>query len=105
MRCVIVSHVIAVGQQPTLNPFDQVWATRTYVQVFTSRKQGIPQWHADIATLNVDFKTALLGITRTGNRHLAAFKVKPVKAEETDVADAFTEHTNQQFFSLRTLNS
>ena len=103
MGCVFAVHVIAIGQKPGFDPFDQVWAPGMYIKILTGLKQRVPKRHTVFEAVDIDFKTALLGIARPRNGHADALKVKPAKAEELGCAHRIAEDTRHLLLRFVTL--
>ena len=59
MGRVQAGHVIAIGQQASLNPFDQVWPPGANTVGFAGFFNRIPQRFAIGGILQIDFKATL----------------------------------------------
>ena len=103
MRSVIVGHIVAIAQQPAFDPFDQVRATCTHIQISPGLEQKIPQRHPDIGAIDINLEPTLFGVTRPGNRQIQAFKLKQVETEEPDITHPLTKDPFHKVFGLGTL--
>jgi len=104
VRRVFPGHVIAVGQQPGFDAFDQIGAAGPHVQVLARGKQGVPQRFRQIGPVHIDFKTALLGISRPRHDQVMALERQHGIAEKPNVAHIVTKHPGHQVIGFRPLN-
>ena len=103
-RVVLAGHLVSVGQQPALDPLDQVRAAGRDVVRLPRLPDHVPQRLAELAALEVDLESALARIARTGDDLPRARHLDPAEFEEADVAYMRAEEIRQQRLGLRALH-
>ena len=103
-RVVLAGHLVSVGQQPALDPLDQVRAAGRDPVRLPRLPDHVPQRLAEMAAFEVDLESALARVARAGDDLPRARNLDPAELEEADVADLRAEEIRQQRLGLRPLH-
>ena len=101
MRC---GDVAAKRQQACLDALDQVRTPGPHIQIFPSRKQGIPNRFTILAAIQIELKSSLMRPAGAGDDHVLALKIYRLVSEKFRTYDIVTKHPRDQFISPRALD-